>query len=99
LGSAAGDGRGLASTAAVLTGTQSGPRASGTIGYAVARGGDVVGEHEVRFLGPGEQLRLSHIATDRAIFARGALTAARWIAGRAPGRYGMADVLSLNSKG
>jgi 4-hydroxy-tetrahydrodipicolinate reductase len=97
LGSAAGDGRGLASTAAVLTGTQSGPRASGTIGYAVARGGDVVGEHEVRFLGLGEQLRLSHIATDRAIFAQGALTAAAWLVGRPAGRYGMADVIAVKS--
>jgi 4-hydroxy-tetrahydrodipicolinate reductase len=80
-----------------LTGAAPGPRAEGSIGFAVARGGDVVGEHEVRFLGPGEQLRLGHIATDRHIFARGALTAAAWLAGRAPGRYEMGDVLSLKS--
>jgi 4-hydroxy-tetrahydrodipicolinate reductase len=98
LGGAAGEGRGCANTAAVLTGTQPGPRASGTIGYAVARGGDVVGEHEVRFLGLGEQLRLSHIATDRGIFAQGALTAAAWLVGRPPGRYAMADVLAIKSK-
>jgi 4-hydroxy-tetrahydrodipicolinate reductase len=47
----------------------------------------------VRFLGPGEQLRLTHVATDRAIFARGALAAAMWLARQSPGRYGMADFL------
>ena len=56
-------------------------------------GGDVVGEHDVRFLGAGEQLRLSHVATDRAIFARGALAAAAWLVGRPAGRYTMADFL------
>lgn len=81
-----------------LTGSRPGPRPAGGIGYAVARGGDVVGEHEVRFLGAGEQLRLSHIATDRAIFARGALAAAAWLVGRPAGRYSMADVLGLKSR-
>jgi 4-hydroxy-tetrahydrodipicolinate reductase len=76
-----------------LTGAQPGPRGTGGIGFAVARGGDVVGEHEVRFLGEGEQLRLAHVATDRAIFARGALAAALWLAARPPGRYQMADFL------
>lgn len=97
LGIAAGEGRSLTGAAAVLTGTRPGPRSSGTIGYAVARGGDVVGEHEVRFLGSGEQLRLGHIATDRAIFAHGALTAAAWLVGRPAGHYGMADVLAIKS--
>ena len=97
LGGAATAGRGDAA-AAFLPGARAGQRPTGGVGYAVARGGDVVGEHEVRFLGPGEQLRLSHIATDRAIFARGALTAAAWLAGRAPGHYSMADVLGLKSK-
>jgi 4-hydroxy-tetrahydrodipicolinate reductase len=73
--------------------TGAGKRPAGGIGFAVSRGGDVVGEHQVRFLGAGEQVVLGHIATDRAIFARGALTAARWLAGRAPGRYRMADVI------
>lgn len=98
LGAAAGEGRGQGAAAAAITGTTPGPRPAGPIGYAVARGGDVVGEHEVRFLGLGEQLRLSHIATDRAIFARGALAAARWLAGRPAGRYSMGDVLSLKSE-
>jgi 4-hydroxy-tetrahydrodipicolinate reductase len=76
-----------------LTGAQAGARAIGGIGFSVARGGDVVGEHDVRFLGAGEQLRLTHVATDRAIFARGAVSAATWLVGRPPGRYRMADFL------
>ncbi len=76
-----------------LTGSQPGARASGGIGFSVVRGGDVVGEHDVRFLGAGEQLRLTHVATDRAIFARGAVAAAAWLVGRPPGRYRMADFL------
>jgi 4-hydroxy-tetrahydrodipicolinate reductase len=72
-----------------------GPRAAGQIGFAVVRGGDVVGEHEVLFLGAGERLSLKHSATDRSIFARGALHAGRWLAGQAPGRYEMRDVLAL----
>lgn len=76
-----------------LTGAQPGARPAGGIGFSVVRGGDVVGEHDVRFLGAGEQLRLTHVATDRAIFARGAVAAAAWLVGRAPGRYRMADFL------
>ena len=98
LGAAAGAGRGLEPATPAITGGTPGPRPLGPIGYAVSRGGDVVGEHEVRFLGLGEQLRLSHIATDRAIFARGALTAARWLADRPPGRFSMGDVLSIKSE-
>jgi 4-hydroxy-tetrahydrodipicolinate reductase len=69
-------------------------RAERQIGMSSVRGGDVVGEHEVWFLGPGERVLLKHSATDRAVFARGALTAGAWLAGRAPGRYTMSDVLS-----
>lgn len=69
------------------------PRAAGSIGFAVTRGGDTVGEHAVSFAAAGERLELVHRATDRAIFARGALAAARWIADRAPGRHALADVL------
>jgi 4-hydroxy-tetrahydrodipicolinate reductase len=76
-----------------LTGATPGKRGAGGIGFSVARGGDVVGEHDVRFLGTGEQLRLSHVATDRAIFARGAVAAALWLAGRPAGRFRMADFL------
>ena len=69
-----------------------GPRHEGQVGYAVVRGGDVVGEHEVWFLGRGERLLLKHSATDRSVFARGALLAAQWLAGKPAGRYGMRDV-------
>jgi 4-hydroxy-tetrahydrodipicolinate reductase len=95
LGDAAATGRGeLLHRPVGLTGSASGARGAGGIGFSVARGGDVVGEHDVRFLGPGEQLRLSHVATDRAIFARGAVAAAQWLVGRPGGRYRMADFIS-----
>ncbi len=94
LGDAAAQGRGQRLERPVaLTGARAGARGAGGIGFSVVRGGDVVGEHEVRFLGTGEQLRLSHVATDRAIFARGALAAAGWLVGRPAGRYAMADFL------
>jgi len=95
LARAAGDGRGLA-PAEALSRTSTGrvgPRPQGEIGFAVVRGGEIVGEHTVLFAGPGEELRLSHRAGDRAIFARGALRAALWLLGRPPGRYGMGDIL------
>lgn len=63
------------------------------IGFAVLRAGDIVGEHTVLLAGPGERLELTHRAGDRGIFARGALHAARWLAGRAPGRYRFEDTL------
>jgi 4-hydroxy-tetrahydrodipicolinate reductase len=59
------------------------------------RGGDVIGEHTVRFAGPGEYLELTHRATSRDVFARGALRTAAWLRGRAPGWYTMEDVLGL----
>ena len=71
------------------------PRAPGSIGFAVVRAGDIVGEHTVTFAAAGERLELTHRATDRLIFARGALRAADWLIGRPPGLYGMADVLGL----
>ncbi len=71
-----------------------GPRASGEIGMHALRGGDVIGDHAVHLLGGGERLELAHRATHRDVFAHGALRAARWIAGRAPGRYGLRDVLA-----
>jgi 4-hydroxy-tetrahydrodipicolinate reductase len=72
-----------------------GPRREGDIGFAALRGGDMVGEHRVIFAGPGERIELAHIATDRVIFARGAVKAALWARGRAPGLYAMTDVLGL----
>ncbi|HZP10144.1 4-hydroxy-tetrahydrodipicolinate reductase [Methyloceanibacter sp.] len=72
-----------------------GPRREGDIGFATLRGGDVVGEHRVIFAGSGERIELAHIASDREIFARGAVRAALWARGRPPGLYSMADVLGL----
>jgi len=72
-----------------------GPRRDGDIGFAALRGGDVVGEHRVIFAGPGERIELAHMATDRGIFARGAVKAALWARGRSPGVYSMQDVLGL----
>ena len=95
LARAAADGRGLP-PAEALSGTSAvrlGPRPAGEIGFAVVRGGDIVGEHTVLFAGPGEELRLTHRAGDRAIFARGALRAAVWLLGRPAGRYGMSDIV------
>lgn len=69
------------------------PRSHGELGVFGVRGGDVAGEHTVYFFGEAERLELTHRATDRAIFVRGAITAARWLAGRAPGDYTMRDVL------
>jgi 4-hydroxy-tetrahydrodipicolinate reductase len=72
-----------------------GERPSGEIGVQALRGGDVVGEHTIFFFGDGERVELTHRATSRAQFARGALRAARWVAGRPPGLYDMQDVLGL----
>ena len=72
-----------------------GARAAGSIGFAVLRGGDIVGDHRVIFAGPGEQVELAHHAQDRSGFARGALAAARWVAGRSAGLYSMQDVLGI----
>jgi len=72
-----------------------GPRRAGAIGFAALRGGDAVGDHHVIFAGAGERLELIHRATNRAIYAKGAVRAAQWVVGRAPGLYGMKDVLGL----
>lgn len=92
LGDAAARGRGVDHAPAI---DRAGTRRSGAIGYASLRGGTVAGDHDVVFAGPSERLILSHRAESRAIFARGALAAARWIVGRPPGLYKMSDVLDL----
>ncbi|MBZ9840877.1 4-hydroxy-tetrahydrodipicolinate reductase [Mesorhizobium sp. CA10] len=74
-----------------------GPRNAGEIGFAVMRGGSIVGEHSVSFLSDGERLTLSHAAGDRSMFARGAIAAALWVAGRPPGEYDMRDVLGFTA--
>ncbi len=72
-----------------------GPREAGAIGFSVARGGGIVGEHQVMFAAEEEIFTLSHSARDRSIFARGAVEAAAWIGGRPPGLYDMQDVLGM----
>ncbi len=72
-----------------------GPRPAGEIGAVAVRGGDVVGEHTAYFFGAGERIEVSHRATDRGIFAHGALRAAAWVVGKKPGRYDMLDVLGM----
>ena len=71
-----------------------GAHREGEVGFASVRAGDLVGEHTVLFAGPGEALSLTHRATDRGIFARGALAAALWLQSRPPGRYTMGDLLA-----
>lgn len=72
-------------------------RKAGELGFATMRGGGVVGEHEVLFVSDDEKITLSHQAFDRMVFARGAVRAAKWLAGKEPGRYNMCDILA-NSK-
>jgi 4-hydroxy-tetrahydrodipicolinate reductase len=97
LGAAAAAGRGVSLDEARVAGRDgiTGPRAQGTIGFSAIRGGDVVGEHDVIFAAEGERIVLRHLATDRAIFARGALRAAVWGQGQEPGEYDMMDVLGV----
>ncbi|MEO7072300.1 MAG: 4-hydroxy-tetrahydrodipicolinate reductase [Rhodanobacter sp.] len=73
---------------------RSGARVAGSIGYAVVRGGDIVGEHTVMLIGQGERLELTHRASDRSVFARGALHAAYWLGGRDAGAWSLDDVLA-----
>lgn len=72
-----------------------GERRAGTVGFSVARAGDVVGDHTVYFAGPGERVEITHRSSSRATYAQGAMRAARFAAGRAPGLYDMQDVLGL----
>ncbi|MFC3322431.1 4-hydroxy-tetrahydrodipicolinate reductase [Mesorhizobium cantuariense] len=74
-----------------------GARPAGEIGFAVVRGGSIIGEHSVSFCAEGETVTLSHAAGDRVMFARGAIAAALWVAGRPPGEYDMRDVLGFNA--
>jgi len=72
-----------------------GERPAGAIGFAALRGGDIVGDHTVLFAGPGERIEITHRSHSRANYADGSLRAARFLRGRAPGLYGMDDVLGL----
>lgn len=97
LGKAAAEGRGvdLDTVAQHARDGVTGPRRTGDIGFSVLRGGGVVGEHSVVFAAEDEILTLSHSARDRSMFARGAVQAAAWVAGRPPGAYDMQDVLGF----
>ncbi|MEO0622819.1 MAG: 4-hydroxy-tetrahydrodipicolinate reductase [Pseudomonadota bacterium] len=97
LADAAAEGRGvsLEDVADRARDGQTGARERGAIGLAALRGGDVVGEHDVVFAGQGERIILRHIATDRMLFARGAVKAALWGRDRKPGAYTMMDVLGI----
>ncbi|WP_281980855.1 4-hydroxy-tetrahydrodipicolinate reductase [Thalassorhabdomicrobium marinisediminis] len=97
LGEAAAEGRGVDLAKVKDSGRDgiTGARQQGDIGFSAIRGGDIVGEHDVLFAAAGERIKLSHIATDRAIFARGALRAALWGQDQKPGAYDMVDVLGL----
>ncbi len=97
LGRAAAAGRAVAldEVAQRVRDGHTGPRRSGDIGFATLRGGDVAGEHTVIFATAGERLEISHKATSRQLFARGAVRAARWVIGKPPGLYDMKDVLGL----
>lgn len=97
LGQAAAEGRGVSLTqrSVRVRDGHTGPRAAGNIGFATLRGGSVVGDHTVIFAGDGERIELTHLAADRSIFSRGAVKAAQWGKGRAPGLYAMTDVLGI----
>jgi len=97
LGAAAAKGRAidLAASAVRARDGHTGARPRGAIGFATLRGGDVVGDHSVIFAGEGERLELTHKAQSRVIYAAGAVRAARWTAGKRPGRYTMRDVLGV----
>jgi 4-hydroxy-tetrahydrodipicolinate reductase len=97
LGRAAAAARGTGFDDAAIRGRDgiTGPRPAGAIGFAALRGGDNIGEHHVIFAGMGEQLELTHRATNRGIYSKGAVRAAMWLVGRPPGLYGMKEVLGL----
>lgn len=97
LGEAAAAGRGipLAEARVADRAGLTGARSEGTIGFSSLRGGSVAGDHQVIFAGEGERIELGHRAENRAIFARGAITAALWLVGKPAGRYGMDEVLGV----
>ena len=97
LGQAAAKGRGvdLESVSERVRDGHTGARSPGNIGFATLRGGDVVGDHSLIFAADGERLELTHKASSRTVFARGAVRSAKWCEHKAPGLYSMRDVLSL----
>ena len=98
LGEAAAEGRGVRLADVSDRGRDgiTGARQKGRIGFSAIRGGDIIGEHDVMFAAAGERIILRHVASDRTVFARGALKAALWGQGKPPGQYDMLDVLGLS---
>tara|TARA_B100001123_G_scaffold329683_1_gene371329 strand:- start:222 stop:1037 length:816 start_codon:yes stop_codon:yes gene_type:complete len=98
LGEAAAQGRGVDFDKVKVLSREgiTGERESGKIGFSTMRAGDIIGTHTVVFASQGEQIEITHKATDRAIFARGAVRAAIWISTQSSGLYSMADVLGLS---
>lgn len=98
LGRAAAEGRAvdLSEASVRVRDGHTGARRRGDIGFATLRGGDVVGDHAVIFAGDGERVEIAHKASSRAVFAAGAVRAARWTAGKRPGLYSMRDVLGFS---
>jgi 4-hydroxy-tetrahydrodipicolinate reductase len=97
LGEALARGRGvdLAAHGVFTRHGHTGERVPGSIGFSTIRGGDVVGEHTVMYIGTGERIEISHKSTSRAYYAEGSLRAVRFVAGKTAGLYGMGDVLGL----
>jgi 4-hydroxy-tetrahydrodipicolinate reductase len=97
LGAEAAKGRGieLAANAVKVRDGHTGAREQGSIGFATLRGGGVIGDHSVLFSSEAEMITLSHRAMDRSLFAKGAVTAARWAFDKKPGFYNMLDVLGM----
>ncbi len=92
---AAAQGKALKDCAVYAREGHTGERAAGSIGFATVRGGDIVGDHLVMFIGTGERIEIAHRSNSRQGYAQGSLRAAHFLAGRGPGLYGMADVLGL----
>jgi 4-hydroxy-tetrahydrodipicolinate reductase len=101
LGGVVADGRGSPLSESRRDGRsgKTGERTRGEIGFHSLRGGEIVGEHRVLFLGERERFEIAHAAADRGVFAEGALQAARWLVGKPAGLYSMADVLGLQGQG
>ncbi|HEX6559079.1 MAG TPA: 4-hydroxy-tetrahydrodipicolinate reductase, partial [Longimicrobiales bacterium] len=97
LGYAVANGRGVALESLRRDGRSGhvGPRNAGEVGFHALRGGEIVGEHRVHFIGMRERIEIAHSAQDRAIFAEGALVAAQWVSGKPAGSYSMKQVLGL----
>lgn len=94
---AAGRGVALEDVAVLSREGITGARKAGTIGFSVARGGAIVGEHKAMFIAGEERIEINHIASDRMVFARGAVRAAGWLTAQPAGMYDMKDVLGLNT--